>query len=238
MKYKLCDIHAHIVPAIDDGAHNLQASIEILEMASRQGVNSIICTSHHYGRLELYNKHLKVLQNEAQKKNIKINLYPGCEIYCSKNNIQNIINKLQTNYIPTINKSKYILVEFDPSVDINEIIYCTKQLIKCGYKPIIAHVERYYNLFINNKYILLQTTGCLFQVNAYSLQDARETRIKAFARKLLKEKLITFIGSDAHDINYRPYIINNGVDYIYEHCDIEYAKDICYRNAESILNIS
>ena len=76
------------------------------------------------------------------------------------------------------------------------------------------------------------------QINAYSLVDETNENIKRHARKLLKEKCVTFIGSDAHRTDHRAYMIKHGIDYIYNNCDVAYANDICYKNAERVLNMN
>lgn len=73
------------------------------------------------------------------------------------------------------------------------------------------------------------------QVNAYSLVEEGSSDVKEFARKLLEGKLITFIGSDAHRTDHRPVNMSSGIGFIYDNCDEEYAKDICYRNAKRML---
>ena len=134
--------------------------------------------------------------------------------------------------------TEYVLVEFSPYVYISEMTYCLKYLLDYGYIPVIAHVERYYALHGTTQWInILRKMGCLFQVNAYSFIDEGNEKIKKFARTLLKDRYISFIGSDAHRTNHRPYAIKNGIDYIYANCDEKYAKDICYRNAKNMLNI-
>lgn len=238
MKYNINDIHSHVVYGVDDGARNLDMSIEMLRNAHMQGVRNIVCTPHSYGDIKQYLKNIKTLQEQIKKENINVNLYSGCEIYCDEGNINRIIVELNLGSIPTINKTKYVLVEFNPYADANEIIKCVRLLREHGYKIIIAHVERYYNLSKEDRWLsLLKEWGCLFQVNAYSVFDERDLQIKMFAQKLLKEKYVTFLGSDAHRTNHRPYMIANGIDYICKNCDEEYARDICYRNAENLLNI-
>lgn len=238
LKYKICDIHSHIVYAVDDGASSLNMSIEMLRMAARQGVSNIVCTSHSGCDTKKYLANLENLKKQVREEKIDINLYSGCEIYCSSYNIEDVISGLCNNKIPTINETKYILVEFSSYISPDEMMFCIKQLHERGYKTIIAHVERYYNLQNNMQYIQeLSNMGCIFQINAYSLENERKSEIKDFARKLLIEKYVSFIGSDAHRTDHRTYAIKNGVDYIAKYCDEEYAKDVCYRNAERLLNI-
>ena len=76
MKYKVYDIHSHVVPAIDDGASSLDMSIEILRLAYAQGARGIVCTSHSGYSIERYKKNLKMLQDRAKKENINLVSYP------------------------------------------------------------------------------------------------------------------------------------------------------------------
>ena len=238
MKHKVYDIHAHVVPAVDDGATNLKMSMEMFHAAYDQGTRSIVCTSHNIKNRNKYFNNFQKLQKQVHTSGLDINLYHGCEIYCSYDTIEHIIVELKNKNIPTINYTQYVLVEFSPYIFANEIVYCVRQLHRHGYKTIIAHTERYKNLFIDKKCIsFLQHEGCLFQVNAYSFNNESKKQVRDTARKLLSEKHISFIGSDAHRTNHRMYMIEDGIDYIYKHCNIEYAQDICYKNAKNILNM-
>lgn len=236
--YKVCDIHAHIIPCVDDGATSFDMSMSLIRMASQQGVKSIVCTSHGRYNTKKYFKNMEILQSEIDNENIGIRLYSGCEVYCTYDRIYNILIGLNIGSIPTINMTEYVLVEFNPYANINEMIYCLKYLLNYGYTPVIAHVERYYALHGTNQWInILRKIGCAFQVNAYSLVDEKNEMTRQFARALLKYKYVSFIGSDAHRTNHRPYVIKNGINYIYANCDEQYAKDICYRNAKRIFNM-
>lgn len=239
MVYKVFDVHSHIVPNVDDGSLNVDMSINMLRTAYKQGVRSIMCTSHDSCILDTYIKNLNKLQKRVIKENVDIKLYRGCEIYCDGNNTNEIINKLNSGNILTMNKTKYVLIEFNPCEIANIILRCVKNICSAGYIPIIAHTERYFELSMCSKYItLLQEYGCLFQINAYSIVNESDQEIKSFAIKLLNRKVVSFIGSDAHRTNHRNYIINDGINYIYNHYDSEYAKDVCYRNAQYMLNLN
>lgn len=236
--YKVYDIHSHIIPGVDDGATSFNMAMSLAYMAYLQGTKSIVCTSHDGYNTKTYFRNLKVLQEKINKENLGIKLYSGCEIYCDLDTIDQIVEGLNNKEIPTINNTNYVLVEFSPRVKVSEMVYCLKYLHEFGYQTIIAHVERYCVLHTSSQWInLLQKMGCLFQVNAYSFMNTDDEQTKEFARKLLKEKYISFIGSDAHGTHYRPYAIKNGIDYIYENCRVDYAKDICYRNAKNMLNM-
>ena len=239
MIHKVFDIHSHIVPGVDDGSLNTEMSIQMLRHAYDQGVRSIVCTSHDTCEMNSYIESFNNLREQSSVENIDINLYHGCEIYCDDYIVKDIINELDNGNLLTINDTKCVLVEFNPYETADIILNCIKSISMAGYTPILAHTERHYGLSMEPQYIgSLKQYGCLFQVNAYSMVEESDKIIKDFAQKLLKEKLITFIGSDAHRSNRRPYMIDSGVDYIYKYCYAEYAKDICYRNAQRILNLN
>jgi len=236
---KVFDIHSHVVHGVDDGSLNVEMSIDMLRDAYKQGVRTIVCTSHNSCNTKNYIKNFNELQKQVKIENINIKLYRGCEVYCEDDIIEELIDELNDRSILTINGTNYVLIEFNPYETADVILKCVKNISLAGYIPILAHIERHYGLSMEPKYInMLQQYGCLFQINAYSIVEESDKLIRNFARKLLYERLITFIGSDAHRSNRRPYMIDSGVDYIYKYCEVEYAKDICYRNAQQILDLN
>ena len=128
-------------------------------------------------------------------------------------------------------------MEFSPWTTGDEVIECVSKVRnQTKFKPIIAHIERYRWLFDDSQiFTAIKKMQIPVQINAYSLiEDNDEDKI-IFLKKLLQEKLITFIGSDSHGTGHRPVRLERGVKYLYENCDEEYAKDVCYRNAEKML---
>jgi tyrosine-protein phosphatase YwqE len=70
-----------------------------------------------------------------------------------------------------------------------------------GYKPILAHPERYHS-FQNNikEYHKLKNAGCLFQLNLLSLTNYYGKKVHETAIMLLNENLIDFVGTDTHNL--------------------------------------
>ena len=68
-----------------------------------------------------------------------------------------------------------------------------------GYKPVLAHPERYKYYFNNYEQLLkLKNTGCLFQLNLMSVVGHYGEKAKSLASRLLSDNLIDFVGSDIH----------------------------------------
>lgn len=229
----MTDIHSHILFDIDDGADTIEESVSMLKTAESQGIRNVFCTSHSWAYdITTYNKNFDMLNARLQQENINIRLYKGSELFFSDIEI-NIASYLKT--VNTLNATDYLLLEFPTDITYDEIYACISK-IRNNAKIIIAHIERYQNLADADDDIRqLRNEGCLFQVNAYSFENEKNISIKKFARKLLDKQYVDFIGSDAHSLNHRPYNMSEGINYIYTHCDKEYADMICFKNAENLL---
>ena len=103
-----------------------------------------------------------------------------------------------------------------------------------GYKPIIAHMERNYNITDMMVGVLIKC-GALIQVNTFSFQEDPREDVRKRAQTLLQNRHVHFIGSDAHRIDHRPPIIESGVEYIINNASPEYAEQILCGNAKCLL---
>ncbi len=230
---RIVDIHGHYVFGVDDGAETLPMALEMITSAYAQGVRDIMCTSHDSAYIPAYRKNIALLQECMDESGIHVTLHPGCEILCERVYFDYILKNLKQGKLLHMGPSKYVLTEFAPGTDIAEIgSFVSSIRTECDCEPIIAHMERY--IWLRNDPAVFETIRKLHvpvQINAYSLVEEREEDIRDFARKLLQEKLVTFIGSDAH----RTVNLASGVQYICETCEEDYVKDICYRNAQRLL---
>lgn len=231
----IIDIHTHIIPNVDDGSPNLETSIFLIKEEIKQGITHIICTPHYrIGMFESTKEEITVnfnlLKEEIKKQDLNISLYLGQEIYLK--DFVSLKEMLNKNLVFSINEKKYLLLEFSytRNTDISEIVYVSK--LK-GYTPIIAHVERYGYVNIEDVKDIIEAGG-LIQVNAESIIGKNGHRIKKMTQKLIKNNLIHFIASDIHHnrINY----INQAYDLIYKKYGEEIANNLFYNNAKKIID--
>lgn len=239
---KMYDIHMHIIPGVDDGSWDMDMSKTLLYMAYEQGIRKIIATPHNSAFVENGNQKVKdsflQLKEMAVKYLPNLEIYFGSEVRCNNLVIDEILKSLKEYRIPALNNTRYVLAEFLTSVESGEVIECTRRLSEEGWIPVLAHVERYRELFRNDSYIdELQRNGCVFQINAYSVFDEENETIKANAIRLVKEKRVTFLGSDAHRTIYRPPSVKYGLQYLYEHFEKEYIDQIAFGNAAALLGL-
>lgn len=233
----LFDIHCHIVPSVDDGASNANDAYKMLQMEYRQGVRAIIATPHFRYEMfepstETVNQQFLLLRKLAHKVSPDLNVYLGCEFHSN----MEMAKLLRSKTVHTMADSRYVLVEFSGSSKSSYIRERLHSLISHGYKPIIAHIERCECLRKNIGLVQEFTElGACMQVNADSLIGKDGFGIKRFCRKLLKENLIDFVGSDCHNITDRASHISTAYEYVFKKKGKSYADQIFIKNPKKIL---
>lgn len=77
--------------------------------------------------------------------------------------------------------------------------------------------------------------GAQIQLNTYSLFDEMDDSIKNWARRLVLERKVDFLGTDAHRTYYRSPSAKDGLNWLYENVDREYADAVAWENAQALL---
>jgi len=199
----MIDMHSHILPNIDDGATSIEESIQMLKEAYEAGFTAVVSTSHYIEESWNVSKQkrqelIDIIGKKLELENIKITIYNGAEAYIS-NNLDKLVQKEE---LPTINGTKYLLIELPMN---NEIIYLEEiicELLSNGIIPIIAHPERYSYVQKNPK--ILQKfieKGVLFQANYGSIIGKYGKEAERTVKKLLKNDMIHVFGTDSHRNN-------------------------------------
>lgn len=233
----ITDIHMHIVPKVDDGSVDLSMSMEMLQMAYEQGVRNIFCTSHNvYEEEEIkrYQSQLVMLQVCARTRFPELTLHQGCELLCAGEYIDDILYGLEIGVFLPLGNTKYVLTELYPDATPAEAKKIVSSLVSGGWHPILAHTERYPELFDGTTIGELISLGAKIQVNVYSLEEESKAEVKERARYLVLNQYAHFLGSDAHRSNHRPPRYDSGVRYLYDNCGEDYADALCYENAREL----
>lgn len=237
----MCDVHMHIIPGVDDGSWDMDMSEQMLRIAHGQGIRSVMATPHSsafIGENHNVRKNFEQLQERVRAILPDMRLYFGCEVRCGGSYIDITVDRLKAGIFPTLNETAYVLTEFSTHIKPEQAIKCACRLKDGGWTPVIAHVERYLNLFQDFRCIeLLREMGCLFQINVYSVFEEENEQIKANAIKLTETKMVSFLGSDAHRTFHRPPSVRYGLKYLYENYDREYLDQITFKNAEELLKM-
>ena len=200
----MVDIHAHILPGLDDGAGSMGEALKIASIAVNQGISHMAATSHgnyYTYTIEEYWDELQKLQKELEKEKISLKLYPGMEIFVD----EDIWESLEQKQLLTLNHTNYILVEFPFEENPEVVISSLARLKQRGYWCILAHPERY--LFMQRDEELawyLADQGCVLQINAGSLLGSFGRKSEQLAKQMLDSGIISVIATDTHDTDIRP----------------------------------
>lgn len=194
------DIHSHFIPGIDDGSPDMDTSISLLTKMQKLGYEKVITTPHvmsdcYKNNTEIILKGLDDLRIELCKQKINIEIDVAAEYYIDFDFEQNIENK---NFLTFGNN--YILIELSfvqPPSNLFDIIF---RLQLQGYKVVLAHPERY-GYYTKRDYEELVQRGVFLQINLLSLIGYYSIPIKKKSKELIRNNMISFIGTDCHNMH-------------------------------------
>lgn len=198
----ITDIHAHILPGIDDGARDWEETGRLLEAAWEQGVRHIIATPHFSRRADI--EQLKQLRDSAaelaRRKGMGLEISLGQELRY----FEELPLYLEQKRALTLAESRYVLVEFKPADGFQTIRRAVRELVQAGFIPILAHAERYHCLREKGRTEELIQSGACLQINAESLLGGLFDRTAVWCLKEIREGRIHFVASDMHRTDTRP----------------------------------
>lgn len=144
---------------------------------------------------EVLNKKVEELRCALEQEGIPLNVYPGAEIMATPDLIEN-----DSASMPSLNGSRYLLIEIPLTQPLP--LYMENLLFSIRSKgkfPILAHPERCY-AFLHDptKLLKLRKYKLLYQVNIASFGGHFGAQSQQLANKMLRENLISFLGTDAH----------------------------------------
>ncbi len=230
----MIDFHSHILPGVDDGSKNEEETKNLLLEAKSVGFDKIISTSHYaidcfetpeYKRKEL----IEELNNEENYPKIIL----GSEIFIT----YNMLDLLKEYKASTINGTKYILFELPLRHHFPNFKDVINKLRENEYKLILAHPERY--TIIQKDFDLLyelSDLGVLFQSNYGSILGVYGLSAKFTVKKMLKNGLVSFLGTDVHKQGSIYPQVPKALKKISKLISDEYLDDLTTNNAEIILN--
>jgi protein-tyrosine phosphatase len=112
-----------------------------------------------------------------------------------------------------------------------------RNILRKGYRPVIAHVERYAELYKKPDFVMeLREYGALFQVNASSVVKIRFGKVASFIKSLFKRSYVDVIATDAHSTEVYTPIMSEAAKKIARSYGDDVAKKVCLTNPLAIIN--
>lgn len=234
-KVPIIDLHAHILPAVDDGSRNIEESVQMARMAEAQGIRHIIATPHYSLRENSAGKQLEEktsdLQQELLKQGIQIEISTGQEILYH----HGVTELLKSGEVMTLASSCYVLVEFVESVSWRELYQAARKLRMARYLPIIAHAERYQCLREEDRWEQVINAGAYIQMNFSSLSgNPLNSNVRWCRQKFLNYE-VHFMGTDMHRMDRRTPEIGKTLQWMDKKAGEDYMREILYEHPKLVL---
>ena len=194
------DIHSHILPGIDDGSPDIETSLQLIKGLTDLGIVKSIATPHIIGDMyrntpETINSALNKVKKACSKEGINIELSAAAE-YMIDDHFMDLLRKDE----PLLTLYKNILLtEISYSSTPGNFVEITSTIIAKGYRPILAHPERYHYYQQNfDKFYQLKDMGFILQINILSLTGYYGKRAEKAAKFILEKDLAMLVGTDLH----------------------------------------
>ncbi|MEY3368411.1 MAG: hypothetical protein RI973_1566 [Bacteroidota bacterium] len=196
------DIHSHLVPGVDDGSDSMETSMLLLGGLASLGYRKLITTPHirpgyFPNTRENLSQAFHELKAAVEASDLEVEIALGAEYFVDSD----FINTIEKESLLTLSDN-YVLIEistFSPPPNLFDILF---QMRIKGYRPILAHPERYLYYSSAENFEKLKDFGCSFQMNILSLAGHYGKEVRDSANRLFKGGMIDFLGTDMHHLRH------------------------------------
>ena len=198
------DVHSHLIPGIDDGAKTMEDSLNLIRGLVQLGYKKIITTPHimsdyYRNTPEIILSGLADVREAIKKKGVNVLLEAAAE-YNLDYEFENLILEKKLLTVGTDNHVLFELPFMQEPLNLTNAIFSMQTN---GYKPILAHAERYSYWYGNTeKYHEMHNKGLVIQVNIGSLTGHYGPEAKKAAEYIIDNELIGMLGSDCHHLGH------------------------------------
>lgn len=187
------DNHSHILWGLDDGVKTREDTLAILNLYESLGLKTLWLTPHTMEDVPNTTEGLQARFAELQS------IYSGpIELRLASEYMIDTLfeQRLEQRDLLTHGRDT-VLVEtstWAPPIDLWDIL---ERMMSYGYRPMIAHPERYRYMTMKD-YERLRTMGTVLQLNLPSILGSYGEEVRVKAQMLLDKGFYTMVGSDCH----------------------------------------
>jgi protein-tyrosine phosphatase len=231
----MIDIHSHVVWGLDDGAVDMEQSLNMLRAAAQSGTTDIVATPHSNAEFAYQ---AEVLDHRIRELALRTGgaprIHRGCDLHLSFDNIDEVLQGVGKY---SINGKQYLLVEcpdFHVGKHTEKVLH---RLMECGIVPIVTHPER--NPVLQEKLGRVEEwveSGCLVQVTALSISGGFGRKAHGAVGRLLERGLVHVVASDAHDPEHRHARLDEAYGIVRSRYGEEEADILFTRNPQAIID--
>jgi protein-tyrosine phosphatase len=202
------DMHSHLLPGLDDGAETVEHSLDLLRELRALGFTKLVMTPHIMGDFykntpEGVRTALATLRTAAAEAGLgDVALECAAEYYLDEWLGRKLADG--TELLTFGGEQRYLLIEtsyLNEPLNLSATIF---DLQAAGYRPVLAHPERY--VYLYNRFAeiekLRKDYGVLMQLNLNSLAGYYSPAARHVAEKLIDGGLVDFVGTDTHHLRH------------------------------------
>lgn len=232
----MVDLHHHLLFGMDDGARDLETSIEMARVAVGDGITRVVCTPHANGKYpfqpDIIAERLGQLREALAAEGLPLELASGCDFHV---NYDNVADSLAHPRKYTINRTEYLLIELPDmaiSRNLGETLY---ELRQAGMTPILTHPERNPTLQRDPERLReWMRAGLLCQVTCQSVTGQMGKAAEKMAHQLLADRWVHFLSTDAHDPIRRSPRMTEAREWVARKHGADYANLLCVANPTAV----
>jgi protein-tyrosine phosphatase len=199
------DLHTHILPAMDDGASDLDEALEMARIAQNGGIAWVVATPHNMDwpagdHRPIVDEAVQALNQAIRRAGLRVTVLPGVEAYV----VPDMTQQVKTGRAFPLGSGNYVLLELPASAYPLYTDQAIFELQVMGLSVILAHPERNAQIMETpERLIPLIERGVLVQVTAASILGEFGRDVQRTTQALLRGRLAHVIASDAHGGRFR-----------------------------------
>ncbi|MEZ0539252.1 tyrosine-protein phosphatase [Fibrella arboris] len=194
------DMHSHLLPDVDDGIRSLDEAMTCLRQFAEWGIEHVVTTPHI--SQDVYPNASALLRTVADevRAQLQVEAIPITFNLAAEYMLDELFDKrLHQNDLLCFGTERYVLIETGWASLPRQLATWLFQLQVQGYKPVLAHPERYpYFRGKTEALAELRHQGCLMQLNLMSLTGRYGSATRKMAQSLIQQGLVDFVSSDLH----------------------------------------
>jgi protein-tyrosine phosphatase len=235
----MIDIHAHVLPGLDDGPANMGDAIALVRAAVDDHITTIVASPHMLDGV--YNATRDDIfagvadMNDALREHgIAVPVLVGADIHAEAD----VASRLRNGELVTVaDLGKYLMLELPPDVVPRELDQLLFDVQLQGVRPVLSHPER--NRAIQedvSELIPMVEAGCLVQVTAASILGDFGSQIRECTESLFGCRLVHLVATDMHGVRRRRPRLSDAAAAVKELVGVEEAHEILERNPEALIH--
>jgi protein-tyrosine phosphatase len=204
------DLHSHILPALDDGAIDLEDSVAMARQAESDGIEIVCATPHirsdHDVRVDQLEGRILSVNEELDRQGVPVRVVPGGEV------ADEALHEVADEKLRLVSLGRsgvWLLIEPRPGPITGDLIDTVDRLADRNFRCVIAHPERHAGADFRTRLEALVERGALIQVTAALIADGPASPVLV---ELAGHGLVHLLGSDAHSARAgRPVRLSEGL---------------------------